>query len=508
MISISFVRQLTGTRSLTAALFLLFLLCGAGTATAQYCSPTYLPTGTWTGQPACGSNGTFPAGHAITNVSIGTINNPVPTANCTISDYTALSTTVIAAGICQPTPLSVTTTGFCGVSVAVDLNNDLDFADPGEIVILSQYIAANPAVYNLSLAIPVGTTPGPHRMRIYNSGANSGADAGACGVYQFGNFQDYLLNIVADPNAGLVIATESITICSDALPYTWNGKVITAGGTAVDSVRMPNAAGCDSLTYLDLTVHPVVTVTEPKTICLSDLPLLWNGITVVAGGPAAATYVTLSAAGCDSTTILDLTVHPEASVTQDIGVCEADLPFSWNGFTLSAGGNAVATYVTPSTWTGCDSTTILNLTVNVAADIVEHVTICNRESYFFDGRNYTTKQRLYKMFKTAGGCDSAVTINLDVVSCCDKTMLAPTSFTPNTDGLNDTWSVLVAEESKVSLVRIWNRWGQLVYTSINTPWDGTVKGVPAEQGTYFFEVNGTCKDGTPLHKKGDLLLIR
>lgn len=508
MISIYLLRRPLGTVFLMPLFLLALMTLSSSRMFAQYCSPTYLPTGTWGGQPACGSNGTFPAGHAITNVTIGTINNPVPVANCTNNNYTAQSTTVIAAGICQPTPLSVTTTGFCGVSVAVDLNNDLDFTDPGEIVILSQYIATNPAVYNLSLAIPVGTPPGPHRMRIYNSGANSGTDAGACGVYQFGNFQDYTINVVADPNAGLIVFTESITICSDALPYTWNGRVVTVGGTAVDSVRMTNAGGCDSLTYLDLTVNPVVTVTEQKTICISDLPYLWNGNTIVMGGPAIATYVTLSAAGCDSTTILDLTVNPEATVVQNVSICAGELPYSWNGFTLSAGGNAVATYITPSLETGCDSTTILDLNINAPAVVTIDTTICSREFYYFNGRNYNTKQKLHHVFQTAGGCDSAVTINLGIKICCDKTMFAPTSFTPNMDGLNDRWGVVVAEESLVSLIRIWNRWGQLVYTSTNTPWNGTINGVPAEQGTYFFEVNGSCKDGTALYKKGDLLLVR
>jgi len=65
----------------------------------------------------------------------------------------------------------------------------------------------------------------------------------------------------------------------------------------------------------------------------------------------------------------------------------------------------------------------------------------------------------------------------------------PTAFTPNNDGSNDYFEIpcLGNIDEKASLL-IFNRWGYLVFETDNydSDWDGTHKGQPLPDGTYFY----------------------
>lgn len=153
------------------------------------------------------------------------------------------------------------------------------------------------------------------------------------------------------------------TICSGQLPYTWNGISVTAGGPAAAVFVTPNAVNCDSVVTLNLTVNNPSTYTEYMTKCSNDLPFVWNGITVTAGGSNAASYTTQNSVGCDSIVTLDLTVNNISTTTETITICAYELPYVWHGITVTSGGTAVATD-TLVNGTGCDSIISLDLIVN------------------------------------------------------------------------------------------------------------------------------------------------
>jgi gliding motility-associated-like protein len=86
---------------------------------------------------------------------------------------------------------------------------------------------------------------------------------------------------------------------------------------------------------------------------------------------------------------------------------------------------------------------------------------------------------------------------------------APDAFTPNGDGLNDTFQV-IAKALKNFKVEIFDRWGRLVFASENTlnQWDGTIQGNDAPLGVYVYIVSGADNKGKKLNQKGSLLLMR
>jgi gliding motility-associated-like protein len=63
---------------------------------------------------------------------------------------------------------------------------------------------------------------------------------------------------------------------------------------------------------------------------------------------------------------------------------------------------------------------------------------------------------------------------------------------------------------RISYFNIYNRAGQLVYSSHNSSdgWDGTRNGQPQPEGTYVWEIKGEDYLGKTHLKKGVVVLIR
>lgn len=96
------------------------------------------------------------------------------------------------------------------------------------------------------------------------------------------------------------------------------------------------------------------------------------------------------------------------------------------------------------------------------------------------------------------GCDGApVTFTITVnPSPLAASVVVPNAFTPNNDGVNDTWNIKNIYLYPNNTVDIFNRYGQKVYSTINygTPWDGTYKGETLPTGTYYYVID--LKNGT------------
>ncbi|CAN5517783.1 hypothetical protein BH10BAC2_BH10BAC2_41950 [soil metagenome] len=72
-----------------------------------------------------------------------------------------------------------------------------------------------------------------------------------------------------------------------------------------------------------------------------------------------------------------------------------------------------------------------------------------------------------------------------------KTPLIPNAFSPNSDGINDTWVIGYMESYPGVIVQVFNRYGQAVYRSIgySKAWDGTYNGAQLPVGTYYYIID-------------------
>jgi gliding motility-associated-like protein len=91
-----------------------------------------------------------------------------------------------------------------------------------------------------------------------------------------------------------------------------------------------------------------------------------------------------------------------------------------------------------------------------------------------------------------------------------KEVVFPTAFTPNGDGRNDILSPLGIRNVKTITIEIWNRWGQLVYSSTDPTkgWDGNYKGTQAQTGVYAYRIYYTNGINEEKVIKGNVTLIR
>ncbi len=110
----------------------------------------------------------------------------------------------------------------------------------------------------------------------------------------------------------------------------------------------------------------------------------------------------------------------------------------------------------------------------------------------------------YTLFATTlYGCKSEDTVQVKVL---DK-VFVPNAFTPNGDGINDTWHIPALDQIPGASVFVYNRLGNLVYhvkgASVN--WDGNYKGTPQPSGIYIYLIK--FESAYP-DMKGIIMLIR
>lgn len=109
---------------------------------------------------------------------------------------------------------------------------------------------------------------------------------------------------------------------------------------------------------------------------------------------------------------------------------------------------------------------------------------------------YTLQSDLnYVVTITLGQCQaiSSIRVALSDLVCpsIDCDVYFDNVFTPNNDGINDFWRLTSDCDIYSFDLKIFNRWGQEVFTSsnINFGWDGYVNGELAPSGTYFFTLD-------------------
>ena len=101
------------------------------------------------------------------------------------------------------------------------------------------------------------------------------------------------------------------------------------------------------------------------------------------------------------------------------------------------------------------------------------------------------------------GCTNNEKVLVKVVSG----IYIPTAFTPNGDGKNDEWRIPFLDPASGASVRVFNRFGQLVYHAVGevVSWDGKFHGSPQSSGVYIYLISFKA---SKLVLKGTVTLTR
>src|SRR5690606_3470824 len=195
------------------------------------------------------------------------------------------------------------------------------------------------------------------------------------------------------------------TICQGQT-YTFNGN--TYDSTQTVTASFSSSGGCDSIVTLNLTVLPALANTVYDTICQGQT-YSFNGSTYNSTQTVTATFI--STGGCDSIVTLNLTVLPALTSTIYDTICQGQT-YTFNGNTYNSTQTVTATFISTG---GCDSIVTLNLTVLPALTSTIYDTICQGQTYTFNGSTYNSTQSVTATFSSTGGCDSIVIFNLTVL---------------------------------------------------------------------------------------------
>jgi len=146
-------------------------------------------------------------------------------------------------------------------------------------------------------------------------------------------------------------------------------------------------------------------------------------------------------------------------------------------------------------------------------------TLLGFEWDFGDG-NTSSEENPSHTFENAGNYE--ISLRIETINGCWDTTMAmvalteyvqlfiPTAFTPNGDGLNDEFQIKGTPMADYSLY-IFNRWGQQIWSTHNfeISWNGEDKfGNVVEPGSYYYKIEGTDYQKTPVLYEGVVTVVR
>ena len=229
-----------------------------------------------------------------------------------------------------------------------------------------------------------------------------------------------------------VETNESMLAC-DSYYWATNGQTYTSSG--VYSAALVGSNGCDSIVNLDLTITYSTSSVIIVETCDS---YFWNenGQTYTASGIYVETL--MNSTECDSSVILDLTINHSTSDTIYQEACES---YFWalNDMTYYTSGIYTHTTLSP---TECNVSTVLVLTVNNGFTVYEAETSCGNFTWPLTGATYTTSGLYTGYLPNANGCDTVVSLHLTIVEPVYQTDVITTCASSYTwiDGITYTAS--------------------------------------------------------------------
>jgi gliding motility-associated-like protein len=89
-------------------------------------------------------------------------------------------------------------------------------------------------------------------------------------------------------------------------------------------------------------------------------------------------------------------------------------------------------------------------------------------------------------------------------------IFVPSAFTPNGDGRNDIIYPICVGIKQLNFFKMFNRWGQLIFSTsqMGKGWDGKIGGTPQGTNNYVYMVQGVDYMGKTIFKKGNIILVR
>jgi gliding motility-associated-like protein len=275
-----------------------------------------------------------------------------------------------------------------------------------------------------------------------------------------------------------------------ASPTTTTTYTVTSNSTCPDQDQVTITVNPQD----NLTVSSDATICSGQSIALSvtgnNSAVTWlpdngtldnvNSATPTASPLNTTTYTVTSIGACPDQAQVIITVNqsPVATVSGDTTIDQGE-----SAILLAAGG-------TSYDWSpvlGLSDPTISNPTASPVLTTTYIVSVSN-----------------------GSGCTDTASVTVTVNEYDCRPIFAPNAFTPNSDGINDSFAIINGNDYINFEIHIFNRIGELVYQSYNAldGWDGEYKGAKQPPGVYAVLVFAKCVNGKDSSFNGSVTLIR
>ena len=330
----------------------------------------------------------------------------------------------------------------------------------------------------------------------------------------------YILNVF---NGCFTIA-DSLTISTITLPPSFN-LGINQGLCTNSSIVVrpaPSPIATDTLVWQDGTHSDTFVVTTPGTFTLSEINQCGTRTASVTFTPLLPPTVILDSlpVQCDQDSVMldpkqtdaasyrwsnaatDTAIYAHSSGTYQVTVTN-------NCGTASAGVKVTMLRTPDRPFKGMTIDSCAGAQIVLDAGNPGHT---YQWSSGFSGQVYTVDSGTFFItISDSGYCPVADTVYVLNHLCPHCRVLAPSAFTPNGDGKNDKFKPVFECSVQFYVVKIYNRWGELVYESYDQTdgWDGVLKAINQPIGVYQYFIHYK-NQGSDEEKsvEGNVTLIR
>jgi gliding motility-associated-like protein len=314
--------------------------------------------------------------------------------------------------------------------------------------------------------------------------------------------------IINATGASICLGDNATIFASGANNYTWSPGNLTGSSINVSPIVTTNfivssySNGCTSTATAQVQVNskPSLTVTpQNKTVCPN------TPVTFFASGAAVYDWYVDGSYYFGN----PLTFTPKKTSTISVvgsnGGCSSSTVTNVNVLNINASFNSESNYVD---YPGSLSfTNTSSGYTSILWDFGNGQTSTNNNAtaiYEYPGTYLVTL-----LAKDTVGC-ADTTFYLIEAGCGKGDIYIPNTFTPNNDGLNDTFRVFGGTCLTNFSGTIFDRWGNEIYKfkNLTDAWDGKIKGVDIEIGVYNYLINYTLYNGKQFTKTGIISVLR
>lgn len=332
-------------------------------------------------------------------------------------------------------------------------------------------------------------------------------------------------------DSGLVRFIDSTTFNDSLTSYTWN-----FGDGTTSTVQNPIHK------YTSPGIYSVSLNIQTQKSCVDTFTL--NNIIKIVPSPL------ISVAGDSIVCVNDFMKHAGVFNRTDTSVVQWQWQFPNNNTSTiqnpalqqyANAGNFVVTAVATNS-DGCSDTATKNILVN-PLPVVTMPSLITMQAGFpvTIPATYTSNVITYNWFPSAtlscadcpqpiaspkfdtkysvsfvdsNSCRNTGTVQV-IVICKNANVFVPNTFSPNGDGSNDLFYVRGRGLERVKMLRIFNRWGEIVFEQTNFPvndpiygWNGKYKGNKPVADVYVYQVEVFCDNSQIIRFEGNVALIQ